>query len=62
MQGYTYSTFSIVAIAIHLIINYKMMLGGGPKTALVQRYRGFLLGVLFYYVADGAWGIFAGLG
>lgn len=62
MQGYTYSTFSIVAIAIHLIINYKMMLGGGPNTALVQRYRGFLLGVLFYYVADGAWGIFAGLG
>ena len=62
MQGYTYSTFSIVAIAIHLIINYRMLLGGGPKTALVQRYRGFLLGVLFYYAADGAWGIFAGLG
>ena len=34
----------------------------GMGTVRVMRYRGFLLGVLFYYVADAAWGVFAGLG
>ena len=62
MQGYTYSVFSIVAIAIHLIFNFRMLAGRGVTTAHGERYRGFLLGVLAYYVSDAAWGIFAGLG
>ena len=62
MQGYTYSVFSIVAIAIHLIINFKMLIGRGVVTARAKRYRGFLLGTLAYYMTDAAWGIFAGLG
>ena len=64
MQDYTYSVFSSVAIVIHLIINYRLLIGrrDGIGTARVVRYRGFLLGVLFYYVADAAWGVFAGLG
>ena len=64
MQDYTYSVFSGVAILIHLIINYRLLIGRGDDmgTARVVRYRGFLLGVLFYYVADAAWGVFAGLG
>ena len=61
MQGYTYSIFSIVAIAIHLIFNFRMLTGSGVTTAHGERYRGFLLGVLAYYVSDAAWGIFAGL-
>ncbi len=63
MQGYSYSIFSAVAIAIHLIINFDLMIGRrGLPTVRSARYRGFLLGVLAYYVADAAWGVVAGLG
>jgi len=62
MQGYSYSAFSIAAIVIHLIINFRLLMGRGADTERGRRYRGFLFGVLFYYVADGAWGVFAGLG
>ena len=62
MQGYTYSIFSLAAIVIHLIINFDLIFGRGRASVRRSRYRGFLLGVLFYYVADGLWGVFAGLG
>ena len=62
MQGYTYSVFSIVAIAIHLIINFDLLLGRRQVSLRANRYRGFLIGILAYYVTDAAWGIFAGLG
>ena len=61
MQGYSYSIFSIVAILIHLIINYDLLLGRGENTPRGKRYRVFLLGILAYYITDAAWGIFAGL-
>jgi signal transduction histidine kinase len=61
MQNYSYSIFSILAIAIHLIVHFKPLIGRGIVTERGRRYRGFLFGVLFYYVADGAWGILAGL-
>ena len=62
MQGYLYSVFSIVALAIHLIINFDLLTGRGIVTAHGRHYRGFLIGVLAYYVADATWGILAGLG
>ena len=62
MQGYAYSVFSIAAIAIHLIFNFNLLVGRGKVTANAARYRGFLVGVLAYYVSDAAWGILAGLG
>ena len=62
MQGYTYSIFSCVAVAIHLIINFRLLAGQGIETERSRRYRGFLFGVLVYYVTDAAWGIIAGLG
>ena len=62
MQGYTYSVFSIVAIAIHLIINFNLLTGRRQVSALGTRYRGFLLGTLAYYITDASWGIIAGLG
>ena len=62
MQSYTYSVFSIVAVAIHLIFNFRMLTGRGVTTVYGKRYRGFLFGVLAYYISDAAWGIFAGLG
>ena len=62
MQSYSYSAFSIVAIAIHLMINFDMIAGGKDAHVLGTRYRGFLAGILVYYVADASWGIVAGLG
>ena len=62
MQGYTYSIFSTVAIAIHLIINFDLMVGRGVATVRGMRYRGFLFGVLAYYVTDAIWGVLTGLG
>ena len=62
MQGYTYSVFSLAALVIHLIINFDMLAGRRKVTTRGIRYRGFLLGVLAYYITDAAWGIFAGLG
>ena len=62
MQGYTYSMFSIVAVAIHLILNFELLVGRGSVSVCGTRYRGFLWGILAYYMSDAAWGIFAGLG
>ena len=62
MQGYSYSIFSGVAIAIHLIINFHLIIGKAEFSKRATRYRGFLLGTLAYYISDAAWGIFAGLG
>ena len=62
MQGYLYSVFSLTAIVIHLITNYKYLVGKGKFSRRALRYRDFLLGTLLYYITDGAWGIFAGLG
>ena len=62
MQGYMYSIFSGAALVIHLIINFDLLAGRGMDTAYAVRYRGFVMGVLAYYVTDAVWGIFAGLG
>ena len=62
VQGYSYSTFSLVAIAIHVLINFNLLTGRWGITAHGARYRAFLVGVLAYYVTDGLWGIVAGLG
>ena len=62
MQGYTYSVFSTAAIASHLSFNFRLLTGRGEVTVHGARYRGFLIGVLAYYIADATWGMFAGLG
>ena len=63
MQNYAYSVLSIVAIAIHLIINFDIFPGRrGSGTAYGLRYRGFLAGLFAYYVTDACWGVLAGLG
>ena len=61
MQGFMYSVFSASAIAIHLIINFKLLIGRGETLMRSGSYRGFLLGILAYYLTDAAWGAFAGL-
>ena len=62
MQGYTYSIFSLVAIVIHLMINFNLIIGRGAAFEHGARYRSFQIGVLAYFVADAAWGVLAGLG
>ena len=63
MQDYIYSSIAILAIVIHLIINFNMFSGRrGYATAYGNRYRGFLMGIFAYYVVDVGWGVFAGLG
>ena len=61
MQGYSYSVLSAVAIAIHLIINFRLLAGRGESSMRSRNYRGFLMGILAYYLTDAAWGVFAGL-
>lgn len=62
MQDYVYASLSLVAVVIHLIINYDQLFGHSIAAAKASHYRGFLLGILAYYITDIAWGIFAGLG
>lgn len=62
MLGGYYSVMAIVAIAVHVITNFKLLAGQGGFTAFARPYRGFLLAVLAYYATDAAWGIFDGLG
>ena len=62
MQDYSYSVFSIVAIAIHIITNFDLVIGRRERSAHHSHYNAFLFGVLAYYVSDATWGILAGLG
>ena len=63
MQDYIYSAIALLAIVIHLIINFDML----PRRKVshvrcAHEYRSFLGGLLYYYITDAFWGIFAGLG
>ena len=53
-----YSSIGIIAILIHLIINYDV-LKFNPKDTIPARriYQLFLAGVLFYYISDATWGL-----
>ena len=65
MQDYLYSVIAFLAIVIHLIINVDMFPFFGRKTSHIRcahEYRGFLAAILYLYITDALWGIFAGLG
>ena len=63
MQDYLYSVIGFVAIAVQLIINYKVMfvpgVNSGRKAGRI--YRWLMLAIFVYYVTDALWGILAGL-
>ena len=46
MQDYTYSAFSILALALHLIFNRDILFRRRIDTAHGRSYRLFLVGVL----------------
>jgi len=63
MQDYIYSVIAFLAMVIHLITNFKVLIGRGDVTARgLREYRGYLAGIFAFYLADAAWGVFAGLG
>ena len=55
----TYSIIGILAAIILLISNRDILwMTKGPAASRTRRlYRGFLLGVLAYYITDALWGI-----
>jgi diguanylate cyclase (GGDEF) domain len=59
----TYSVIGILAIAVHLIINYDVFWkrNSGPASLAQKSYRNFLMAVLVYYVSDAIWGILYGI-
>ena len=63
MQDYIYSVIGLIAIAIQLIINFKVMFR--PEKTSNQKagaqYRYLMLAFFAYYITDAMWGILAGL-
>ena len=53
-----YSSAGILALIIHLIINYDVLRKSGKESIYVHRsYRQFLTAVMVYYISDICWGI-----
>ena len=63
MLDYIYAAIPIIAIVIHLILNYDMLPGRKVSHIRCAReYQAFLGGLLYYYITDALWGILWGLG
>lgn len=63
MQDYLYSTIGFIAIAIQLIINYKVMFKPDKDTRqkAAGKYRLLMIAIFSYYITDAMWGILGGL-
>jgi len=58
MYDLYYSVIGILAIVIHLIINYEMFSKPKEKdNSTVKFYHLYLISVLIYYITDALWGI-----
>ena len=55
-----YSSFGLLALIVHIIINIRDMKKRPEEemTVVDIRYRRFLIGLMFYYLADICWGVF----
>ena len=55
----TYSAFGLLAVLIHLIVNYDIFHKRiGSSFPAVKQYRLFLICVIFYHITDALWGFF----
>ena len=55
----TYSAFGLLAVLIHLIVNYDIFHKRiGSSFPAVKQYRFFLLSVILYHITDSLWGFF----
>ena len=63
MQDYMYSVIGFIAIAVQLIINYKVMFtwGNSGGRNADRMYRRLMIAIFVYYITDAMWGILAGL-
>ena len=63
MQDYLYSVIGFIAIAVHLIINFKVMFNpeSNADRKAGRMYRWLMLTIFAYYITDAMWGILAGL-
>ena len=63
MQDYLYSVIGFIAIAVQLIINYKVMFLSKSNVGrrADKMYRLLMLSIFAYYITDAMWGILAGL-
>ena len=63
MQDYLYSVIGFIAIAVQLIINFKVMFipGSNKERKAGKIYRLLMLSMFAYYITDTFWGILAGL-
>ena len=63
MQDYLYSVIGFIAIAVQLIINYRVMFVSevNNERKAGKMYRMLMISMLAYYVTDTFWGLLAGL-
>ncbi|MDO5445970.1 MAG: hypothetical protein Q4F31_10170, partial [Eubacteriales bacterium] len=63
MQDYLYSVIGLIAIAVHLIIDLRVMIGSEESSMqkAAKKYRYLLIAIFAYYITDALWGFFAGL-
>lgn len=55
----TYSAFGLLAVIIHLIVNYDVFHRRiGNSFPAVKHYRVFLFSVILYHITDALWGFF----
>jgi len=59
MQSFYYSAIGVLAIVVHVIINYEMFSKPKGQDRVTEQYfHVYLLTVLLYYITDALWGIF----
>ena len=57
MQDYIYSVIAFLAMVIHLITNFNLFVRRGDASAHgLREYRGYLVGIFVFYLADAGWG------
>lgn len=57
MHSMYYPAIAIIAILIHIIINYDIIFKKNHRTSSDRDYRRFLIAVFIYYITDALWGI-----
>ena len=55
----TYSGTAILALLVHIIINYDVLRNAHYRkgTPAADAYRGFIFGVMMFYLSDALWGL-----
>ncbi|MCR5099615.1 MAG: GGDEF domain-containing protein [Lachnospiraceae bacterium] len=52
-----YASFGILALVLHVIINYDVLVKNDYRNEAIRPYRHYLVGLLFFYILDISWGL-----